>query len=81
MEILVTANHCSARDVASELALACFCIPLNLEDFSLVALATDAQVKLSRERRMIERSRQKSWKNVFWLTYAASSDNTLQPLR
>lgn len=59
MEILVTANHCSARDVASALVLACFCIPLNLKDFALVALATDALLvrKLSRERRMIERSR------------------------
>ncbi|CAM4701360.1 unnamed protein product [Leuciscus chuanchicus] len=62
MEILVTANHCSARDVASTLVLACFCVPLNLKFFALVALATDALLvrKLSREGRIIERSRLKS---------------------
>lgn len=55
MEILVTANHCSARDVASALDLACFCVPLNLKRFCFgdqVALATDALLvrKLSREQ-------------------------------
>lgn len=37
MEILVTANRCSARNVASELVLACFCIPLNLKYLALVS--------------------------------------------
>lgn len=55
MEILVTTNHCNARDVASVLVLACFRIPPNLKRFYFgeqVALATDALLvrKLSRER-------------------------------